>query len=58
MIGLIIGTMLIFAVAWLALDYSLKHDAGIDELGLENNALRERIRQLEAELETYRRMEA
>ena len=58
MTGLVLGLIVILIAAWIALDYSLRHDAGIDELGLENNALRERIRQLEAELETYRRMEA
>lgn len=56
--GILLGMVVIFVIGWIALDYSLKHDAGIDELGLENRALRDRIRELEAELKRCRRMRA
>jgi hypothetical protein len=58
MTGLAIGLLIIVLVAWVALDYSLKHDSDINELIVENNALRDHIKNLEQDLQKYRRMEA
>ena len=58
MTGLLLGLLMIFIVALTVMDYSLKHDTTVDELIMENNALKEHIAHLEQDLQKYRSMEA